>query len=210
MRLLFAGTLFVGAALLFLVQPLLARMVLPLLGGAPAVWNTCMVFFQAALLAGYAYAHAAPAWLGVRRHAVIHLLLLTAVLGLVPLLVCCRCTCRTAGRNPDDFHPILWLIALLLASAGLPFAVVSTTQPAAATLVHAHRRPGRARSVFPLRRQQPRQHPRAAGVPVPAGTDAVAGASGLAVGGGVRPPDRADRGVRRVLVAGAGRSEPRP
>src|SRR5258707_7047377 len=86
MRLLYAATLFVSAALLCLVQPLLARMVLRLLGGAPAVWNTCMVFFQAALLAGYAYAHAAPTWLGVRRHAVVHLALLALVLFLAPLL----------------------------------------------------------------------------------------------------------------------------
>src|SRR5262249_27529603 len=55
---LFAITLFVSATLLFLVQPMIAKMILPLLGGTPAVWNTCMVFFQAALLAGYAYAHA--------------------------------------------------------------------------------------------------------------------------------------------------------
>src|ERR1019366_7623271 len=123
MRLLFATTLFVGAALLFLVQPLLARMVLPLLGGAPAVWNTCMVFFQAALLAGYAYAHAAPAWLGVRRHAVLHLGLLLLPLLVLPL--------HLAGwyPNPDDFHPIIWLIGLLLISAGLPFTVVATSSP---------------------------------------------------------------------------------
>jgi hypothetical protein len=123
MRLLFASTLFVSAALLFLVQPLLARMVLPLLGGAPAVWNTCMVFFQAALLAGYAYAHAAPAWLGVRRHAVLHLGLLLLPLLVLPL--------RLPGwwPNPDDFHPIIWLIGLLLISAGLPFTVVATSSP---------------------------------------------------------------------------------
>ena len=54
---LFTGTLFVSAALFFAVQPMFAKLVLPLLGGTPAVWNTCMVFFQAALLAGYAYAH---------------------------------------------------------------------------------------------------------------------------------------------------------
>ncbi|HBI41270.1 MAG TPA: hypothetical protein DDY78_00230, partial [Planctomycetales bacterium] len=123
MRLLFATTLFVSAALLFLVQPLLARMVLPLLGGAPAVWNTCMVFFQAALLAGYAYAHAAPAWLGVRRHAVLHLGLL-----LLPLLVLPLHLARW-WPNPDDFHPIIWLIGLLLISAGLPFTVVATSSP---------------------------------------------------------------------------------
>jgi hypothetical protein len=123
MRLLFAITLFVSAALLFLVQPLLARMVLPLLGGAPAVWNTCMVFFQAALLAGYAYAHAAPAWLGVRRHAVLHLGLL-----LLPLLVLPLCL-PGWYPNPDDFHPIIWLIGLLLISAGLPFTVIATSTP---------------------------------------------------------------------------------
>src|ERR1700716_3626568 len=73
MRLLFATTLFVSAALLFLVQPLLARMVLPLLGGAPAVWNTCMVFFQAALLAGYGYTHSATTRWPVRRQTLVHL-----------------------------------------------------------------------------------------------------------------------------------------
>jgi len=128
MRLLFATTLFVSAALLFLVQPLLARMVLPLLGGAPAVWNTCMVFFQAALLGGYAYAHAAPARLGVRRHAVLHLVLLAAVLFLVPLLTL-PLRLPPWWPQPDDYHPILWLILLLLATAGLPFTLVATTSP---------------------------------------------------------------------------------
>jgi hypothetical protein len=66
---LFAATLFVSSALLFLVQPMFARLVLPLLGGTPTVWNTCVVFFQAMLLAGYADAHAATAWMGVKRQA---------------------------------------------------------------------------------------------------------------------------------------------
>src|SRR5438270_888147 len=79
MRLLFAGTLFVSSALLFLVQPLLARMVLPLLGGAPAVWTTCTVCCPAALRAGYARALAAPAWRGVRRHAALQVALLLGV-----------------------------------------------------------------------------------------------------------------------------------
>src|SRR5437899_1909315 len=70
---LFALTLFVSAMLLFLVQPMIGKMLLPMLGGTPAVWNTCMVFFQALLLAGYAYAHTATAWLGVRRQALLHL-----------------------------------------------------------------------------------------------------------------------------------------
>jgi hypothetical protein len=98
-------------------------MVLPLLGGAPAVWNTCMVFFQAALLAGYAYVHAAPAWLGVRRQAVLHLGLLLLPLLVLPLRL------PLWYPHPDDCHPIIWLIGLLLISAGLPFTVVAASTP---------------------------------------------------------------------------------
>src|SRR5437763_867288 len=87
MLLIFAGTLFTSATLLFLVQPLMGKMILPLLGGTPEVWNTCMVFFQAMLLAGYAYAHAVPAWLGVCRQAILHLALLVVPLFFLPLSV---------------------------------------------------------------------------------------------------------------------------
>jgi len=69
MLLVFAVTLFVSATLLFLVQPMVGKMILPLLGGTPAVWNTCMVFFQAMLLLGYLYAHLTSTWLGVRKQA---------------------------------------------------------------------------------------------------------------------------------------------
>ena len=70
---LFALTLFVSALLLFCVQPMFSRMVLPALGGSPAVWNTAMVFFQTALLAGYLYAHLVSRWLGLRRQVALHL-----------------------------------------------------------------------------------------------------------------------------------------
>src|ERR1700733_9982541 len=76
MLLAFALTLFTSATLLFLVQPMIGKMILPLLGGTPEVWNTCMVFFQAMLLAGYAYAHATTRWLGVPRQARLHLVVL--------------------------------------------------------------------------------------------------------------------------------------
>src|SRR5262245_66333817 len=82
MPVLFATVLFVNALLLFWVQPLFAKMVLPLLGGSPSVWTTCMLFFQAALLAGYAYSHVGLQWLGARRQAVVH-----AVILWLPLLV---------------------------------------------------------------------------------------------------------------------------
>src|SRR5215212_9936806 len=68
----FALTLFTSAALLFWVQPLVAKMLLPLLGGAPSVWNTCMVFFQALLLAGYAYALLLSQRLSLRNQAILH------------------------------------------------------------------------------------------------------------------------------------------
>src|SRR5271166_4446305 len=79
--LLFLVTLFLSAFLLFCVQPMIAKMILPLLGGSPTVWSTCMVFFQGMLLAGYAYAHVAASWLGVRRQAILHagLVLLPAI-----------------------------------------------------------------------------------------------------------------------------------
>src|SRR5258708_1641425 len=70
---LYAAALFLSAALLFLIQPMVAKMILPFLGGSSAVWNTCLFFFQSFLLLGYLYAHFASSWLGVRKHMVVHL-----------------------------------------------------------------------------------------------------------------------------------------
>src|SRR5262249_53160718 len=124
----FALTLFVSAALLFLVQPMVAKMVLPTLGGTPAVWNTCMVFFQATLLAGYAYAHATTAWLGVRRQALLHLALLLCPLALCPLPVP-PLGLAAGWEPPADGNPVFWLLGLLLVSVGLPFFVLATSGP---------------------------------------------------------------------------------
>jgi trans-aconitate methyltransferase len=120
---LYAATVFVGAALLFLVEPLFARMVLPLLGGSPAVWNTAMVFFQSALLAAYAYAHASTRWLGVRRQAAWHLLILLAPLAVLPIAI------PQNWPSPTQGHPILWLFGLMFAAVGLPFFAAATTSP---------------------------------------------------------------------------------
>src|SRR5262249_1341915 len=92
MRLLFAATLLLNALLLFLIQPIVARMLLPYLGGAPAVWNTCMVFYQAMLLGGYCYAHLTTRWLGARRQTILHLILLLSAVFIFP------CGCRPAAR----------------------------------------------------------------------------------------------------------------
>jgi hypothetical protein len=120
---LFAVTLFLSAALLFLLEPLVGRLVLPLLGGTPAVWNTCMVFFQAVLLAGYAYAHAAPARLGTRRHALVHLGVLLLPWLVLPVAL------PAGWPVPGSDTPFLWLLGLLLVAAGLPFFAVATSGP---------------------------------------------------------------------------------
>src|SRR5262249_8600887 len=123
--LLFAVTLFVSATLLFLVQPMIAKMLLPSLGGPPAVGNTCMVFFQAVLLAGYGYAHLTTKWLGDRRQSQAHLLvlLLPCVLLLLPIGI------PQGWTPPGDANPIPWLLAALTVSVGVPFFVVSTSAP---------------------------------------------------------------------------------
>lgn len=124
MPLLYALTLFVGAALLFSVQPMIAKMLLPLLGGTPAVWSTCMVFFQAELLAGYAYAHAATSRLGIRRQTALHAGLLVVPWFVLPLGIP-----RHSAPPPSSEDPTLWLLGLLITTAGLPFFLVSTTAP---------------------------------------------------------------------------------
>ena len=99
---LFSLTLFLSAALLFTVQPMFAKMVLPLLGGAPAVWNACLVFYQAALLAGYLYAHLSLKWLGPRRQAVLHL----ALLGLAWIALPIHVARRLAAAGHDVPGPL--------------------------------------------------------------------------------------------------------
>jgi hypothetical protein len=109
--------------LLFLVEPMIAKMILPKFGGTPAVWNTCMVFFQAALLAGYAYAHATTRWLGVRRQAILHSALLLLPLISLPIAV------SKDWAPPVEENPAPVLLGLLLVSVGLPFFVVAASAP---------------------------------------------------------------------------------
>jgi hypothetical protein len=123
MLLMFAMTLFTSATLLFLVQPMVGKMITPLLGGTPAVWNTCMVFFQALLLAGYAYSHATTALLGARKQAVLHFLVLLVPLAFFPLAVD-RSRAITADQDP-----VTTVLLLLMLSVGVPFLVVSTSAP---------------------------------------------------------------------------------
>jgi len=118
----YTAAIFTSAFLLFLVQPMFSRMVLPLLGGTPAVWNTCMLFFQAALLGGYLYAHLGAQRLGVRRQAAVHVVLLAVAALLLPVGV--------GGAMPQGGQaPIPWLLWLMVTTVGLPFLVLSATGP---------------------------------------------------------------------------------
>ena len=123
MLILFTATILVSASLLFIVQPMFARMVLPSLGGSPAVWNTALVFYQTALLAGYAYVHWTSTRLSRRTQIVLHCALLLAVGFLLPLRI------PSWWTPPTDRNPIPALLGLLTIAVGLPFFVVSTTGP---------------------------------------------------------------------------------
>ena len=122
---LYAATLFVSALLLFWVQPLVAKMMLPLLGGAPAVWNTAMMFFQLVLLAGYGYAHLLTRAVAANRQAWIHGAVLVAAVTALPFAV--------GDQVPptDAASPVvaLWLVGRLSVILGLPFFALSASAP---------------------------------------------------------------------------------
>lgn len=120
---LYAATLFVSALLLFGVQPMFTKMILPVLGGSPAVWSVAMVFFQAALLAGYLYAHLLVRYLPLRLSAGLHLTLMAGALAAMPIAVA-----GGWGRPPAGLEAP-WLVGLFAASVGLPFFAVAANGP---------------------------------------------------------------------------------
>ena len=120
---LFAGAVFASAGLVFLVEPMIARMVLPLLGGSSSVWNTSLAFFQAALLAGYAYAHLLQRVRTLRTQMVVHLAVLALAAAFLPLRI------SEALGPPSSNQPAMWLLGVLLVSVGAPFAALSATAP---------------------------------------------------------------------------------
>ncbi len=120
---IYAATLFLSAALMFLVQPMFGKMVLPLLGGSPAVWNTQVVFCQSLLLLGYLYTHVSSRWLGIRRQALLQCFLMFLPLLVLPIGI------QREVFPPAGGNPIPWLLSLLAVTLGLPFLVVATISP---------------------------------------------------------------------------------
>ncbi len=125
MALLYSATLFSSAFLLFSVQPMVGKFLLPLLGGSPQVWNTCMVFFQALLLFGYLYAHALARYVPARHQGRVHLLILA---------LACACLLGAGQPNPAAAmragdSPVIWILGTLLRWVGLPVFLLAATSP---------------------------------------------------------------------------------
>ena len=121
--LLFTLTAFVGAGLLFTIQPLVARLLLPAYGGSATVWSTCSLFFQTLLIVGYVYTHVTTTRIPRRAQPWLHLLVLAAPLLVLPVVL-------PTDAVPDaDHSPVGWLLRSLVVMIGLPFVVLSTTGP---------------------------------------------------------------------------------
>ncbi len=124
MPILFSLTLLVSAFLLFCIEPMVAKMLLPLLGGVPAVWNTCLVFFQGALLLGYVFALGSLRLLGPKKQAIVQLVVVAAPLLVMPIVIDERLAERFGSLGP-----VGQVLAILTIGAGLPFFALSTMAP---------------------------------------------------------------------------------
>jgi hypothetical protein len=119
----YACTIFLSAFLLFAVQPMIGKIILPWFGGSAAVWSTCLLFFQAALLAGYFYADRSTRLLKPKRQATLHIALMAVSLALLPILP------SPSWKPSQPGDPSLRILLLLAATIGLPYLLLSTTSP---------------------------------------------------------------------------------
>ena len=108
---------------MFIIEPMVAKMILPLLGGSPAVWNASLAFYQGALLIGYAYAHYLSSWIGIKRHAFLHLALVFAAILLLPV------TLPVHWFSAPAVHPTQLVLAALTVAIGFPFFVIAAAAP---------------------------------------------------------------------------------
>lgn len=119
----FAVTILTGAFLVFQVQPLVSKAILPWFGGSPAVWTTCMLFFQVVLFGGYLYAHLLSRWLPLKWQSAVHLLIVVIALCSLPILP------DAAWKPTGGESPAPRILLLLLVNVGLPYFVLSATGP---------------------------------------------------------------------------------
>src|SRR5262245_35668057 len=119
----YAATTFISALLLFEVQPLISKYILPWFGGTPAVWTTCMVFFQSLLFAGYAYAHFSARWLTIPQQVLLHGALIAIALVLLPIVP------SDTWKSTDGQDPAWRILAILATGVGLPYFVLSASGP---------------------------------------------------------------------------------
>ena len=119
---LFTAAVFVAAALLFVVQPMVGKMVLPRAGGAPQVWNTSLLFYQTVLLAGYLYAHVSVRWLGVQRQALLHVAVLALPFLVLPIVL-------PDTYPPDGARLSPWVLGILTVAVGAPVFVLAAASP---------------------------------------------------------------------------------
>jgi len=119
----YALAVLVGAFLLFQVQPLISKSILPWFGGGPAIWTTCMVFFQVVLFAGYAYAHLLTRWASPAAQVAVHVALVAAAIWFLPV------TPDESWKPQDSLHPAGRIMLLLAGCMGLPYFVLSSTGP---------------------------------------------------------------------------------
>ena len=120
---LFASTILLSAFLLFLVQPIIAKQILPWFGGTSAVWTTCLVFFQVVLLAGYTYSHLTTRYLSLKQQARLHIVLLAVSLLFLPIIP------SEALKPAAGADAALRIVLLLVATIGLPYFLLSSTGP---------------------------------------------------------------------------------
>src|SRR5262245_44069075 len=118
-----AATLFLSAFLLFVCEPMVGKMLLPYLGGAAAVWTTCVLFFQAMLLFGYIYSHLLARVADMRKQIAVHAVIVLLPIAFLPIRF------SVASSETFSLHPALRLLAVLMTSTAVPFFVVSTTAP---------------------------------------------------------------------------------
>ena len=186
---LFGTVAFTGAALLFLIEPVVAKMALPRLGGSPAVWNTSLMFFQIVLLVGYGYAHLSTQRLGLRAQVTVHAVALAAPLLVLPIAL-------PHWSPPGASAPIPWLLGLLVVTVGPSVLRGQHGESPYPALVLGPRASTLRRPVLPLRGGQRRKPARPPFLPVPDRASIHTGRAGVAVVEGIRDFRASDRGGR--------------